>query len=168
MDNETKDITSVTGDIVTSFLARNSLPADQVPGFIKTVQAALTEGAGGGQAAPPISVNFPGGRPVTLPEGADPVKETVFPDHIVCLEDGAKLKMLRRHLETYHNLSPAQYRKKHNLPKDYPMVAPGYAQMRSKLAKEAGLGKPQQKIEPAPAPAKTTRRSPAKSENASS
>lgn len=147
MDSVKDDnLTQGTIDVVSAFLSHNTLSAEQVPNFIKQVRGALgydfpeTERAGPGASQSTIRT-----EPFKIPEGSDPVKATVFPDHIICLEDGAKLKMLKRHLETYHNLSPAQYRKKHGLPKTYPMVAPDYAAARSKLAKEIGLGKPQRK-----------------------
>jgi predicted transcriptional regulator len=78
--------------------------------------------------------------PLARPEAAVPVKKSVTPDYIVCLEDGKKLKMLKRHLRTAYDMSPEQYRERWNLPADYPMVAPNYAKQRSKLAKAIGLG----------------------------
>jgi len=84
------------------------------------------------------------GRPtepvVTKPEPAVPVRKSVTPDYIICLEDGKKLKMLKRHLKTSYNMTPEAYRERWGLPNDYPMVAPNYAQQRSRLAKEIGLG----------------------------
>ena len=74
------------------------------------------------------------------PQPAVPVKKSVFPDHIICLEDGKQLKMLKRHLKTAYNMTPEQYRERWGLPVDYPMVAPNYAQHRSSLAKQIGLG----------------------------
>ena len=74
------------------------------------------------------------------PQPAVPVKKSVFPDHIVCLEDGKKLKMLKRHLKTAYDMSPEQYRERWGLPPEYPMVAPNYARHRSSLAKKIGLG----------------------------
>ncbi len=81
-----------------------------------------------------------------------PIKKSVFPDYIVCLEDGKKLKMLKRHLKTAYNLTPDQYREKWGLPRDYPMVAPNYAEHRSSLAKKIGLGRRPEPVKPAPAP----------------
>jgi predicted transcriptional regulator len=78
--------------------------------------------------------------PVEAPKPAIPVKKSVTPDYIVCLEDGKKLKMLKRHLKTAYNMSPEAYRDRWGLASDYPMVAPNYAQQRSRLAKEIGLG----------------------------
>lgn len=75
------------------------------------------------------------------PEPAVPVKKSVFPDYIVCLEDGKKMKLLKRHLQTAYNMTPQEYRERWGLPIDYPMVAPGYAERRSAIAKSAGLGK---------------------------
>jgi predicted transcriptional regulator len=90
------------------------------------------------------------------PQPAVPIKKSVFSDHIVCLEDGKKLKMLKRHLATSYNLTPEQYREKWGLPASYPMVAPDYAQRRSALAKSIGLGRkptsPEPEIEPEPEP----------------
>jgi predicted transcriptional regulator len=74
------------------------------------------------------------------PQPAVPVKKSITPDYIICLEDGKKLKMLKRHLKTAYNMTPAEYRERWNLPADYPMVAPNYARQRSKLAKQIGLG----------------------------
>lgn len=152
---DSKDIMTVTGEIVSAYFSHNSLTAEQVPTFIRSVQSALgganenifPEGSEGVEESPTAAVGTVS-QPFKISEGGDIVKETVFPDHIICLEDGQKLKMLKRHLETYHNLSPVQYRKKHGLPKDYPMVAPQYSSTRSKLAKQFGLGRT-----PAPAPA---------------
>ena len=87
------------------------------------------------------------------PQPAVPVKKSVFPDFIICLEDGKKLKMLKRHLQTSYGLTPAQYREKWGLPHDYPMVAPSYAERRSVLAKTIGLGRTPKATAPAPVPA---------------
>src|SRR5690606_21523254 len=86
------------------------------------------------------NVNTEGPSMAERPQPAVPIKKSVTPDYIVCLEDGKKLKMLKRHLKTAYNMSPEEYRERWGLPADYPMVAPNYAQQRSKLAKEIGLG----------------------------
>jgi predicted transcriptional regulator len=119
----------LTTEIVTAHVSRNKVAAEQLPDLIAKVHAALAElGAPRGEA-----------QPVLKPAVA--VRTSVKPDHIVCLEDGKKLKMLKRHLATDHGMSPAEYRVRWNLPKDYPMVAPAYAAKRAELAKTIGLGR---------------------------
>jgi predicted transcriptional regulator len=90
------------------------------------------------------------------PTPAVPVRKSINPDYIICLEDGKRFKSLKRHLRTKYNLSPEDYRARWNLPADYPMVAPNYAEARSNLAKQMGLGQQRRKNMPAPAPAKKT------------
>ena len=120
---------TLTSDIVAAHLSNNSVSVDDVPALISNVYGAL---AGLGQAAPVIE---------KAPEPAVSIRSSVKSDHIVCLEDGKKLKMLKRHLMTHYNLTPEQYRQRWNLPSDYPMVAPDYAQKRRDLAKKIGLGR---------------------------
>ena len=115
--------------IVTSFVEHNSLPGDQLPGLIGEVYAALDRLAKGGSAT-----NEP-------PTPAVDPKRSVNPDHIICLEDGKRFKSLKRHLGSYHGMTPDEYRRKWDLPRDYPMVAPEYATTRSELARRAGLGR---------------------------
>ncbi|USI72610.1 MucR family transcriptional regulator [Sphingomonas morindae] len=122
-------LVALTADIVAAHVAHNAVPLDQVAGLIRAVHEAL---AGLGAPAP---------APATPLTPAVPIRASVKPDHIVCLEDGKKLKMLKRHLAAHYDLTPDQYRRKWNLPHDYPMVAPAYAARRSALAKEIGLGK---------------------------
>ena len=86
-----------------------------------------------------MTVSLPSRAKYSSPNSV-PVKKSVFPDHIVCLEDGKKLKMLKRHLKTAYNMTPEEYRERWGLPADYPMVAPNYAEHRSALAKKIGLG----------------------------
>jgi predicted transcriptional regulator len=86
------------------------------------------------------SVSKDGGQTQEKPTPAVPIKKSVTPDYLICLEDGKKLKMLKRHLKTVYNMTPDDYREKWGLPADYPMVAPNYAKRRSQLAKEIGLG----------------------------
>ena len=107
--------------------ANNTVVAGEIPSLIEDVYKSLH---GLGETAPEPEVLKP----------AVPVKKSVFPDYIVCLENGKKLKMLKRHLKTSHDMTPEEYREKWNLPSDYPMVAPNYAKRRSALAKEIGLG----------------------------
>ena len=124
------DILALTSQIVAAFVRRNAVPAAEVPALIERTHKALTglTAPAPDQAAPP-------------PTPAVPVKRSVFPDYIVCLEDGKKLKMLKRHLMTAYGMTPEQYREKWRLPAEYPMVAPNYAEHRSTLAKTIGLGR---------------------------
>ena len=121
------DLLELTAQIVSAHVSNNSVAPDALPGLIQEVYRSL---AGVGQEAV-----LP-----DKPQPAVPVRKSVFPDHIICLEDGKKLKMLKRHLKTSYNLTPEQYREKWQLPPDYPMVAPSYARHRSSLAKKIGLG----------------------------
>ena len=120
----------LAADIVSAYVSNNSVAASELPGLITEVHAALVRVASGASAvAAPDNL-----RP------AVPVKKSVGTDYIICLEDGKKFKSLKRHLRTQYNMSPEDYREKWGLPPDYPMVAPNYAQARSQLAKEMGLG----------------------------
>jgi predicted transcriptional regulator len=124
-------VLSMASDIVSAYLARNEAPVGTVPQIITTVFHALNQ-LGDSGAAPSAAKR---------PMPAVPIAKSVTSDYIVCLEDGTRLKMLKRHLRTVYDMSPEQYRAKWNLPPDYPMVAPGYASRRSELAKSLGLGK---------------------------
>lgn len=121
-------LVTLTADIVAAHVSNNSVSVADLPILIANVHGAL---ANLGQAA---------AEPETKQEPAVSVRASVKPDHIVCLEDGKKLKMLKRHLMTHYNMTPDQYRAKWNLPADYPMVAPAYAEQRRTLAKKIGLG----------------------------
>ena len=123
------EIIEMTADIVSAFVSNNSVPATELPMLIQSVHRALSG----------VSVSV---EPVEAAprEPAVPLKKSVNPDFIVCLEDGRKFKSLKRHLRTKYNMSPEEYRSKWGLPKDYPMVAPNYAKARSDLAKQMGLG----------------------------
>ena len=127
MDTEDTLLT-LTADIVAAHVSNNSVAVNDLPNLIQNVHAALT-GIVGASAAPE-----------PRPEPKVSIRSSVKPDYIVCLEDGKKLKMLKRHLMTHYNLTPEQYRAKWNLPADYPMVAPNYAEQRRSLAKKIGLG----------------------------
>jgi hypothetical protein len=120
----------LAADIVSAYVSNNSVAASELPGLISEVHAALVRVASGAPAA---------AAPDNL-RPAVPVKKSVGTDYIICLEDGKKFKSLKRHLRTQYNMSPEDYREKWGLPPDYPMVAPNYAQARSQLAKEMGLG----------------------------
>ena len=122
------DILALTAQIVSAHVGANSVSADLLPDLIRDVHRAVSSL---GQVAPP---------PPERPQPAVPIKKSVFPDFIVCLEDGKKLKMLKRHLMSAYNMTPDQYRERWGLGPDYPMVAPNYAQHRSTLAKKIGLG----------------------------
>ena len=131
------DVLGLTAQIVSAHVSNNSVTPDALPALIQDVYRTLA-GVGKEPSQP------------DKPQPAVPVKKSVFPDHIVCLEDGKKMKMLKRHLNTTYGLSPDEYRAKWGLPSDYPMVAPNYAATRSALAKSIGLGqRPAPAAEPA-------------------
>ena len=129
MDIEQNDDTliTLTADIVAAHVSNNSVSVNDLPQLIQNVHGALA-GLGNGRAAE------------AKPEPKVPVRSSIKPDFIVCLEDGKKLKMLKRHLMTHYQMTPDQYRQKWGLPADYPMVAPNYAEQRRTLAKSIGLG----------------------------
>lgn len=121
------DVLGLTAQIVSAHVSNNAVTADSLPSLITEVYKTLAN-VGKEPAAP------------DKPQPAVPVKKSVMPDYIICLEDGKKLKMLKRHLKTAYNMSPEEYRDRWGLPPDYPMVAPNYARHRSSLAKKIGLG----------------------------
>ncbi len=125
---ETVEILDQTADIVSAYVSRNSLPMTELPRLISEVHKSLAtlDGHEAGE---------------DRPEPAVPVRKSVTPDFLICLEDGKKLKMLKRYLKTSFDMTPSEYRDRWNLPPDYPMVAPNYAKRRSELAKQIGLGK---------------------------
>ncbi|NPD70419.1 MucR family transcriptional regulator (plasmid) [Lichenicola cladoniae] len=123
----------LTTQIVSAHCAMNAVPAEDLPTLIRKVFAALSSIDGRPEDAAAA------GPEALTP--AVPIKKSVFPDYIVCLEDGRKLKMLKRYLQTSYGMTPAQYRERWKLPQDYPMVAPNYAKRRSDLARESGLGR---------------------------
>lgn len=128
-------VLGLTAQIVAAHVANNNVPMTGLPDLIQQVYAALSQIG----AEPAIA-------PRRLP--AVPIRKSIFPDYLVCLDDGKKLKMLKRHLKTVYGLTPEQYREKWSLPPDYPMVAPNYAEHRSRLAKEIGLGRKQDIVLP--------------------
>jgi predicted transcriptional regulator len=129
MSSTADPLLSLVAQIVSAYVEHNDVPTQAVPDMIRAVYRALASaGSGAGLAAAPAVRKRPAGP-------------TVFSDHLVCMECGLHMKMLKRHLQTVHNETPAQYRAKWNLPGDYPMVARQYAALRSSLAKESGLGK---------------------------
>jgi predicted transcriptional regulator len=121
------DVLSLTAEIVAAHVSNNTVPLADLPALIQQVFQTLSS-IGNGETHQP------------RPEPAVPIKKSVMPDHIICLEDGKKLKMLKRHLKTAYNMTPEKYRERWGLPSDYPMVAPNYAKQRSQLARELGLG----------------------------
>lgn len=139
MQNEQQSkLSALTADIVAAYVSNNPLPAANLPELIATVYAAV---AGVGRPTEPTTEAL---KPAVNP------KRSVFPDYIICLEDGKRFKSLRRHLSTDFGMTPDEYRSKWGLPADYPMVAPNYAATRSELAKKIGLGrKPGTKAKPA-------------------
>ena len=126
---ETAELLALTTDIVSSHVSNNGVPVSELPQLIRQVYATL---AALGKESEPVA---------DRPEPAVPIRKSVTPDFIICLEDGKKLKMLKRHLRTNYDMTPEEYRAKWGLPPDYPMVAPNYAAQRSAFAKKIGLGK---------------------------
>jgi predicted transcriptional regulator len=127
--NAGADLIDLTADIVSAYVSNNSVQVTDLPALIGDVHRALTNTQ--------MGLNEP--EPEPLKPAVNP-KKSIFPDYIVCLEDGKKFKSLKRHLRTHYDLSPEEYREKWGLPADYPMVAPNYAAARSALAKKMGLG----------------------------
>lgn len=124
------DLLKLTSDIVAAYVSNNMIAVADIPGMIKSIHSTL-----GGLASVPAH-DAP-----TAQKPAVPVKKSVTPEFIICLEDGKKLKMLKRYLRSNYSLTPEEYRTKWNLPADYPMVAPNYAAQRSEFAKKIGLGR---------------------------
>ena len=124
----------LAADIVSAYVSNNSVPASDLPGLIHEVHSALVRVTSG--AVPVVAEAL---------KPAVPAKKSITNEYIVCLEDGKKFKSLKRHLRTQYNMSPEEYREKWGLPADYPMVAPNYAQARSNLAKQMGLGQQRRK-----------------------
>ena len=129
MTDMQETLITLTSDIVAAHVSNNSVSLADLPTLIANVHSAL---AGLGKSEP---------APEPAPEPAVSIRSSVKNDHIVCLEDGKKLKMLKRHLMTRYNMTPEEYRARWNLPADYPMVAPAYAEKRRELAKKIGLGR---------------------------
>lgn len=124
------NLIDLAADIVSAYVSNNTVATGDLPGLISEVYAALQRTSSGVAPEP---------QPEPL-KPAIPIKKSVTPDYIVCLEDGKKFKSLKRHLRTQYGVTPEEYREKWGLPPDYPMVAPNYAQARSDLAKKMGLG----------------------------
>ena len=124
---EASEVLELTTEIVASYVSNNTVNTGDLPAVIQDVYRTLS------------GLGTQGVQP-ERPKPAVAVKKSVTPDYIICLEDGKKLKMLKRHLKTAYNMSPEDYRERWGLPADYPMVAPNYAKHRSSLAKKIGLG----------------------------
>lgn len=126
---ESLELTSLVAEVTAAYLSNNSMESGEIPAFVQLVHRSL--GA------------LSSGKSYLLSSRSEPavaVEDSIHPDYIVCLEDGRKLKMLKRHLKTAYNMTPEQYRERWNLPTNYPMVAPNYAKRRSSIAKDIGLG----------------------------
>ena len=125
---ESNDLLTLTTEIVAAHVSNNTVAVGDLPQLINQVYSSLA------------TIGIAPAAPASRPQPAVSLKKSVQPDYIVCLEDGKRLKMLKRHLKTAYNMSPEAYRERWGLPADYPMVAPNYARQRSRLAKEIGLG----------------------------
>src|SRR3954462_10074562 len=137
----TPNTVELAADIVSAFASNNSVPMAELPALIGSIHAALTSVSTGAAEQPAEEPKAP----------AVPIKKSVQPDYIVCLDDGKRFKSLKRHLRTTYNLTPDQYRAKWGLAHDYPMGAPNYAAARSELPKQIGLGARRRRTEPVPA-----------------
>ena len=129
-------LVTLTADIVSSHVSNNSVAVSDLPLLIQNVHGALTGLSPDGEGAND-----------ERPEPAVAIRSSIKPDYIVCLEDGKKLKMLKRHLMTHYQMTPDEYRARWDLPADYPMVAPNYAEKRRELAKKIGLGRKPGKVQ---------------------
>ena len=125
---DTRELLELTTEIVAAHVSNNTVAVGDLPDLIQQIYRSLSTVGSNGVAAP------------ERPQPAVPVRKSVTPEYIICLEDGKKLKMLKRHLKTAYNMSPEEYRERWGLGSDYPMVAPNYAAQRSNLAKKIGLG----------------------------
>ena len=138
--DQAKTLLGLTVQIVSAHVRNNQVAVADLPALIRQVHTALANANGGAPA--------PAAAPVQERAATPPVpKRTIFPDYIICLEDGRRMKTLKRHLRSNYDMSPEQYREKWGLPADYPMVAPNYAEQRSKLAKQLGLGRRAAEVE---------------------
>lgn len=131
-NNDTTDLSlmELTTKVAAAYLGNNTIPSSQISEVINTIHDALTKLSGPEEEAEPEPQ-----------KPAVPIRRSVTPDYIICLEDGKQLKMLKRHLRTTYDMTPEDYRMKWGLPSDYPMVAPNYAKQRSEFAKKIGLGR---------------------------
>lgn len=128
-DIDDTDVLKMATDIISAFVANNAVPAADLPDLIRTVHTTI------------IDLSKGDAPEAEAPEPAVSIAKSITPDYLVCLEDGRKLKMLKRYLRSRYDMTPEEYRARWNLPADYPMVAPNYARLRSQHAKDIGLGK---------------------------
>jgi predicted transcriptional regulator len=141
------NLTELTADIVSGYVAQNTVAPEALPDLIRSVYGALDGIASGDKVVEPAA---------EPQKPAISIKKSITPDYLISLEDGRQYKSLKRHLRTAYNMSPEEYRAKWGLPRDYPMVAPAYAASRSALAKSMGLGRGGAGRKPIPVPTKTT------------
>jgi predicted transcriptional regulator len=133
-NNDSTNYVELAADIVSAYVSNNSIATSELASLIGEVHSALVR-VGGAVAEGPSETLKP----------AVPIKKSITPDYIICLDDGKKFKSLKRHLRTQYDMTPEEYRERWGLPPDYPMVAPNYAQARSQLAKKMGLGQQRRK-----------------------
>lgn len=135
-ENNTREseLLLLTAEVVSSYLGKNTVAMNQIPDLIRMVHGSLSD-------VNPAPAGSAQNQRVEAQKPAVPIRRSITPDYIICLEDGKKLKMLKRHLRTVYGMTPEQYRAKWNLDASYPMVAPNYARQRSMFAKQIGLGK---------------------------
>ena len=129
-ETDRTEVVELTAEVVAAYVSNNTVVPSELPNIIRDVHEALNKASD--KAAAPSKEDL---------KPAVPVKKSITPDYLICLEDGKKFKTLKRHLKTHYNLSPDEYRDKWGLPHDYPMVSPNYAAARSNLAKKMGLGR---------------------------
>ena len=128
-ENKNTDLLELTANVVANHLSNNNIDAREIPGLIREVYKTMETLNGNGASLSPTV------------QPAVPIEDSITPDYIICLEDGKRLKLMKRYLRTKYNLSPEDYRRRWGLPPDYPLVAPKYALKRQELAKSIGLGK---------------------------
>jgi predicted transcriptional regulator len=129
LDGNAPGLLRLATDIVSAYVSNNTMTAGDIPAIIRTVHSTLKD----------IEIGIERNTQELTP--AVPIKKSIAADHIICLEDGKKLKMLKRYLRSQYGMTPEEYRQRWSLPNDYPMVAPNYAAQRSRLAKQIGLGR---------------------------
>ncbi len=141
---EDASVVIAAGNVMVAIIENGKIDPESVPGLLKQIRDALSSGSLGRETAAPLAAKASTDTSVVEsgPQPAVPVAQSIKPDYLVCLEDGRRLKMLKRYLRQTYNMTPEAYRQKWGLPKDYPMVAPNYSEVRSDMAKRSGLGRP--------------------------
>ena len=132
--NLPQHLAEITAEVVCAYVANNTLPASELPALVTDIHATLSGLVG-------KSNPNGGAAEKEKQKPAVPIKKSITPDYLICLENGQKFKSLKKHLKAQYDMSPEDYRRKWGLPSDYPMVAPAYAERRSDLAKKLGLGR---------------------------